>query len=529
LHPEWRYCLLNDSDTSLSAEAAISTYASQMRDSGKLPELCQPRKALVDRLLLDIQATNSFASLWDQEWNQNKENGVHLAFFAAPSGLIRYYNESLDDAYYEEAEFAGENYTDNAYKHFVLELNRKSVDDTYFKRAVRMKDKIVFDVNLQTHLWKATEEKNAYNRAENETLLAIAYKALYHDDALIGVVGIEFLYDKVAIWLKGHGCDSKNEQNRCYLLDEHGYVFYTSQKDISYEGTLKEFTLSQKRPRYVRTSPIGRFFGHLNRITEWTMHTLVEKGFYKRVNFADNQAMCDAQIRTITASSTISVPFNHLRKLIFYAVTQFLRAIGQYATFFSAFFVSTPSTAAYTTTFKTPAGGRYPCQKQSPFYIADTKHSKMASPSLLEGDSAERPCKQNAAQCAIRVYANWIEKTNLLLVVVSQDQQSSCYDETQCPMSSPTTLPFSFESVTESIGDKKMHISGASITNNSESDPSICHYSIPTQRKNVLQCIKEDDVDESDLPCSISSRLHSISPFKSLFFVFLLIIVVNNF
>uniref|UniRef100_A0A914YYY8 Uncharacterized protein n=1 Tax=Panagrolaimus superbus TaxID=310955 RepID=A0A914YYY8_9BILA len=112
LHPDWRYCLLNDSDTSLSAEAAISTYASQMRASGKLPELCQPRKALVDRLMLDIQATNSFSSLWDQEWKKNKENGVHLAFFAAPSGLIRYYNESLDDAYYEEAEFGGENHTD---------------------------------------------------------------------------------------------------------------------------------------------------------------------------------------------------------------------------------------------------------------------------------------------------------------------------------------------------------------------------------------------------------------------------------
>ena len=83
-----------------------------MRASGKLPELCQTRKALVDRLLLDIQATNSFAALWDQEWKQNKERGVHLAFFASPSGLIRYYNESLDDAYYEEAEFATENHTE---------------------------------------------------------------------------------------------------------------------------------------------------------------------------------------------------------------------------------------------------------------------------------------------------------------------------------------------------------------------------------------------------------------------------------
>lgn len=93
-----------------------------------------------------------------------------------------------------------------------------------------------------------------------------------------------------------------------------------------------------------------------------------------------------------------------------------------------------------------------------------------------------------------RVYASWIEKTNLLLVVVSQDSESSCYDETQCPMSSPPILPFSFEKATEPIDDKQMHIAGATITNGSKADASECQHSIPTQRKNVLQCIKEDYV-----------------------------------
>ena len=136
--------------------------------------------------------------------------------------------------------------------------------------------------HVLAHLWQSTDEKNAYGNVENETILAIAYKALYHDEALIGVVGIEFLYNKVATWLKENGCDPENDQIRCYLLDEHGYVFYTSQKDISYEQTLKEFATSQKRPRYIRQSPIGRFFGHLNRIAEWTMELLVEKGYFKR-------------------------------------------------------------------------------------------------------------------------------------------------------------------------------------------------------------------------------------------------------
>lgn len=77
--------------------------------------------------------------------------------------------------------------------------------------------------------------------------------------------------------------------------------------------------------------------------------------------------------------------------------------IQQYAFFLIGSFASTkiPSTTAYTTTFKVPTGGRLPCQKESNYYIADTDHSKMVSTSLLEGDSAERPCKQNAAQCAM--------------------------------------------------------------------------------------------------------------------------------
>lgn len=77
--------------------------------------------------------------------------------------------------------------------------------------------------------------------------------------------------------------------------------------------------------------------------------------------------------------------------------------IREYATFLIGSFASaniTPTTA-YTTTFKVPTGGRLPCQKESNYYIADTDHSKMVSTSLLEGDSAERPCKQNAAQCAM--------------------------------------------------------------------------------------------------------------------------------
>uniref|UniRef100_A0A7E4V298 VWFA domain-containing protein n=1 Tax=Panagrellus redivivus TaxID=6233 RepID=A0A7E4V298_PANRE len=513
VHPEWRYCLLNDSDTSLSAEAAITTYARQMRMQGKLPKLCEPRKELVDRLLLDLEASNSFADLWDQEWQENRKNGVHLAFFAAPSGLIRYFNESLEDAWYEEADFAT-NHTDKAYKHFILELNKRSSDDDYFKRAVRMKGKTVFDVNLQTYLWQATEAFTAYGTDENQTMLGVAYRALYHDQALIGVVGMEFLYDKMVGWLRTHGCDPNNDQVRCFLLDENAYIYYSSQRDINYEGTLKEHEYSQKNRRYTKTSPIGRFFGHLNRATEWTMEMLVKKGFYKKVNFVDNQAMCDQKvIPKSSGAAVITVPLTHLKNIILYMATQLLQVLAKYAVFIvtSMFSSTVPSAAAYTTTFKPSAGNRNACLQQSPFYIADTEHTKMASASLLEGDSAERPCMRNAAQCAIRVYAHWVEKTNLLLVVISQDQQSACYDETQCQLSTPSPIPFGFTEVNDTS------------TNDTEKllNQGECQHVMPTQRKNVMECIVEPYVNESHLPCSISPSLHSTSKLAVLATVFL--------
>lgn len=165
------------------------------------------------------------------------------------------------------------------------------------------------------------------------------------------------------------------------------------------------------------------------------------------------------------------------------------------------------SVDGYTTTFKVPSGGRLPCQKESIYYIADNDHAKMMSSSILEGGSAERPCKQNAAQCAMyaffkliiriisiifsRVYASWVESTNLLLVVISQDTKSSCYDDTHCPMSNPPLIPFSFiktgtiQNPSESNTHPEMEIMG----NN-----KVCQSPLPTKRKNVLQCFKEEDV-----------------------------------
>ena len=115
--------------------------------------------------------------------------------------------------------------------------------------------------------------------------------------------------------------------------------------------------------------------------------------------------MCDVQQPAIAGASTISIPFKRLQLLVLHVLQKLFYILGEYAGLLVGTFASgtMKPASAYTTTFKAPTGGRLPCQKESSFYVADTDHSKMMSISLLEGDSAERPCKQNAAQCAMYV------------------------------------------------------------------------------------------------------------------------------
>lgn len=140
-----------------------------------------------------------------------------------------------------------------------------------------MKDRIVVDINPQSKLWKLSEKPNLYGNYENDSLLAVAYRAIYLDQALVGVAGIEFLYDSLVELMKKAGCSPQEESMRCYLLDEHAYVVYTSQPGVSYSEYLSEHESKAAK----KNSPLGKFFGHLNRVAEWTMELLIKKGFYK--------------------------------------------------------------------------------------------------------------------------------------------------------------------------------------------------------------------------------------------------------
>ncbi|VDN53638.1 unnamed protein product [Dracunculus medinensis] len=106
MHPEWRYCLLNDSDSSLTAEEAFRVYVEQMRHEGALPRLCESRRQLVDRFIFDMKVTNGLIDLWNYNAKTCKKydyrRQIHIVFLATPSGLIKYWDEIPEDLTYND-------------------------------------------------------------------------------------------------------------------------------------------------------------------------------------------------------------------------------------------------------------------------------------------------------------------------------------------------------------------------------------------------------------------------------------------
>ncbi|KAJ1359578.1 Voltage-dependent calcium channel unc-36 [Parelaphostrongylus tenuis] len=473
VHPHWRYCLLNDTDTNITKEEAFVVYAEQMRHSGKLPVLCQPREQLVNKLLVDLEATSALQDSWDQQWQFLKDNLIHLVFFTAPSGLIRFYNQTLDDYDYEDPNWnifdhigamlsiehvqelfvpkrksvrrpnklssTVDKHSRESYNHFITDLNRKSVDDNYYRRSVRMRNHIVFDVSNKSKIWyKSETQLTAYGLNENLTMLAQGTKAIYLGNALLGVAGFEFAYDYFVNLMGEHGCAPSDDRRWCVLLDEHGYVFYSNQKDISYENYLEDPINKGKH--------ISQWFGSINRVSQRAMSLLVEKRFYLKLKYTDHQATCKEKKVVVMSANTLK-PLRWLYHWFVSSVYKLLLLFRQYALLHFLHSLVQPI-EAYTASFHEGTDG-YPCSKQSYFYLSNTDgRSRPQSTSLVDMNRSDRPCTFNSAKCSVKMQATFVEGTNLIMVWIVQDKTSdNCYDETQCPKVEPSEVPFGFEPV----------------------------------------------------------------------------------
>ncbi|CCD66131.1 Voltage-dependent calcium channel unc-36 [Caenorhabditis elegans] len=498
LHPHWRYCFLNDTDTHMSKEEAFEIYAQQMSDSGKAPLLCEYRRNLVEKLLLDMEATSNLIDSWDTQFNFMKNNLIHLAFFATPSGMIRYYNLTLQDydyidPYWSIFEHIGHllsiEHAQESYNHFITDLNRKSTDDRYYRRAVRMKDTIMFDVSNNSKIWyKSETQLTGYGLNENLTMLGQAFKAIYLDKAVLGVSGFEFAYDHVVDTMAEHGCPASDDRKWCVLLDEHAYVFFSNQNDISYEDYLVG-----------KGKHISQYFGGLNRIAQRAMALLVENKFYTKLTYTDNQAVCKAE-KVVTTSGNRLRPFYPIFRFLMQTFNFMVRLASQISGGFLIWLPNIQFTEAYTASFH-EGTDVYPCPKQSSFYFSNKDgKNRPGTTHLVNGNRSERPCKMNA-KCSVKMEASFVDGTNLVMVWITQDKASeNCYDESECSMEISNQVPFGFEEV---------------------KNEETCEENEKRKSKanDVCYSIDDDDSENERRPCSTSPTIVSI--FQILFGVFL--------
>ncbi|CAB3401877.1 unnamed protein product [Caenorhabditis bovis] len=485
LHPHWRYCFLNDTDTNISKEEAFEIYATQMTQTGKCPHLCEYRRNLVEKLLLDLEATSNLGDSWDTQYQFMKNNLIHLAFIATPSGMIRYYNLTLDDYDYVDTRWSildriglwiSIEQAQESYNHFITDLNRKSTDDRFYRRAVRMKDTIVFDVSNNSKIWyKSSEKDTAYGHNENMTMLGQAFKTIKLKNAVLGVAGFEFAYDYIVETLAEHGCAPSNDRKWCLLLDEHAYVFYSNNEEIRYEDYLAGQGLH-----------IGLYFGGLNRVAQRAMELLVENKFYTKFTYTDHQATCRSP-KKVVMSATRYRPYQ--------AALQYFMRIARYlwrfaSTIFGGYLTWVPQLPylhAYTASFH-EGNDVYQCAKASTFYFTNKDGKNRPTGTHLVGNHrSERPCKMNS-KCSVKMEASYVEGTNLLMVWINQDKDSeNCYDETQCMMDSDTKVPFGFKEV--------------------KGDEDTCQDTEKRKSKanDVCYSILDDDSENERRPCSPSS------------------------
>ncbi|CAJ0564825.1 unnamed protein product, partial [Mesorhabditis spiculigera] len=459
IHPYWRYCLLNDTDAGISKEEAFVVYMKQMKKSGKLPELCRARQALVDRLILDLEATAPIYSQWQEQYNFMNENLIHLTFFATQSGLIRYYNYTLESFLYNEKNYdmfnviqmtEGKQLREDevrfqeSYQHFITEINRKSVEDRYFRRSIRQKDKIVFDINNSSKLWYPMgETKSAYGILENVTLLGQATKAIYKEDALLGVAGLEFVMDWLVNTMTNHGCPPSDWQHWCVLLDEHGYVVYSNDAATSYKNAYMDLRGGE--------SHLGVFFAHINRVAERAMELLVHRGFYKKYMYYDHQATCLKPKPVTQSGYSLRRPITSIIAYFMRFVNKLLLSAKQLSLFpFFHQFINTAE--AFTASFHTAHDG-FPCTKETPFYYQQPD-DETRSGDLVDGGRAEKPCINT--KCAVRMQAHSVPNTNLIMVWITQTKDSMhCYESAHCPLNYPSPVPFIWKSTEHNTTESK--------------------------------------------------------------------------
>ncbi|GMR48359.1 hypothetical protein PMAYCL1PPCAC_18554, partial [Pristionchus mayeri] len=488
IHPHWRYCILNDT-TADTKEEAFRTYAQQMHDRKKLPGRCQPRKKLVERLLFDMKSTAPLRGKWTSNEDKMQHHEAHVVYFTSPSGMIRFHNVTLKNFSYSDItidfmQYASTTETfQDKYEHFIAETNRKSVDDKYYRRAIRNDGVIVFDINYMSKIWYKEETTSPFGLRENATMLYSAYRSIKLGTATLGVSGMELGYDALVKILSKHGCPISNETKWCVLLDEHGYVFFSNQLHVT--NYAKFYTKDGD-------AHLGKWFGKINRVSQRAMELLVEKKYYIKYKYLDHQGIC---YKKKPAASMASRAESWIRSIVKLVLSTVLRLLKQFEAFTAFGLVHNliQPVETYTSSFH-DIRESFSCTKSSNFYFANRKAPRSANEVwLVDNFKSERPC--GSSKCSVNMQAAFVENTNLIMVWINQDKGSAnCYTDS-CPMQN-SDINFTWDEEANST------TAGWQIP-----DDERCMRQDPVRPGGYYRCTNRSRESESDMKCSGVSSL----------------------
>uniref|UniRef100_A0A8R1IVE2 Uncharacterized protein n=1 Tax=Caenorhabditis japonica TaxID=281687 RepID=A0A8R1IVE2_CAEJA len=243
---------------------------------------------------------------------------------------------------------------------------------------------------------------------------------------------------------------------------------------------------------------------------------LVEKKFYTKFTYTDNQATCKSEKMVTLAGSRLR-PFYPIFQFMMKTFNFVVRFASQFSGGYLAWLPNIQFTQgflfrtdylklslipAYTASFH-EGTEVYPCSKQSYFYFSNKDgKTRPTSTHLVNLNRSERPCK-GVAKCSVKMEASFVEGTNLVMVWINQDKDSeNCYDDSQCAMDVPSDkIPFGFQEV---------------------SNNDTCQETERRKSKanDVCYSIDDDDSENERRPCSMSLSTFSIIPIFFGFFRF---------
>ncbi|KAG6450470.1 voltage-dependent calcium channel subunit alpha-2/delta-3 isoform X2 [Manduca sexta] len=464
IHPDWVYCKyhyleghesdtpeielwkflvrLSHSDLNITIkqymDEAVSTWTKQThcgnarRELGKDDYYCT--EDLVKQLVFDAKLSTPYFEKWDatdEEWELAKKYNVTVRFIATSSGLTRWHyifdptkNERVNDTGYRHKDYPGKVFGDIYYN---------AIEETWYKAAVLQHmitpESLVIATPLPI-LDDIIEKKPPIENEDGDITITASYAIFYKDNEFetpASVVGFEYSYLQFyerfmeitnASWSGTKELSCHGDDYDCYVIDSSGYVVLSRNKD-----------------------QVGSFFGTINK---HVFQTFLDKNIFDHVEVFNYQALCPHSIvpEGESCSWTLNTPFTILGSLLKWLLTQMLLfASNLYGLDRYSYAVPVedgePSTLPPPMENKTiPAkedneGPPFSCDHSIRLFILDQNYF-LSTTGAQPMDYEDEP-----GECHPPYWAAYVPNTNLLLVVVKNEDREYSYNCKEPPNTKP--------------------------------------------------------------------------------------------